>query len=367
MSNQTMIEFIDVSKRYGEKEAVTNLSFRVNSGEICVLIGASGCGKTTSLRMINRLIDRSGGEILVDGRSIDDHTPETLRRGIGYAIQNVGLLPHMHVTDNISIVPRLLKWSKKDRAKRSDELLELVGLDPGDYRHKYPRQLSGGEAQRIGVARALAADPDILLMDEPFGAVDPLRRETLQTEFLSLQSRLRKTVIFVTHDLDEAIRLADRILLMRDGTLWQYDSPENILAHPVDSFVRDFLGEDRALKRLSCFSVEEYMRPATTISKQQLVEESSFALRKKINGNTPWITDSDNRLLGLGQWNQDSMNLVEFDHAKLGIGSKATLKEALSCILGHGLLSLPVVNQHNNIIGEIRLKEIEKVNQSIML
>jgi osmoprotectant transport system ATP-binding protein len=228
------------------------LSLSVAAGEICVLVGPSGCGKTTALRLINRMIDLTGGDILLDGTSIRGQDPSQLRRGIGYAIQQIGLFPHQTVAQNIATVPKLLGWDKERIAARVDELLALVGLDPEATRGRYPGVLSGGQRQRIGVARALAADPPLLLMDEPFGAIDPITRDRLQNEFLRLQAELRKTVVFVTHDIDEAIKLGDRIAVLREGgVLAQYATPSELLLHPADDFVEDFVGADRALKRLA--------------------------------------------------------------------------------------------------------------------
>jgi osmoprotectant transport system ATP-binding protein len=248
-----------VTKRYGAgPPAVDDLSLTINAGEICVLVGPSGCGKTTTMKMINRLIEPTGGRITIDGEDAAGLPAVELRRRIGYVIQQVGLFPHMTVADNVAIVPRLLRWPAPRIKTRVDELLELVGLDPGAYAGRYPAALSGGERQRIGVARALAADPPVMLMDEPFGAVDPIRRERLQNEFLRLQAQVRKTVVFVTHDVDEAIKMADRIaILQRGGILAQYDTPDAILANPASEFVEHFVGADRGLKRLSLGRVRD--------------------------------------------------------------------------------------------------------------
>ena len=246
-----MIRFNDVTKRYGEKTAVSRLNMTVENGSVCVLIGPSGCGKSTTLKMINRLLEPDDGTLEVADVPLRDWDPVALRLEIGYVIQSVGLLPHMRVWQNISLVPRLLGWSRLRRRERAEELLELVGLNPAEYRDKHPSQLSGGEAQRVGVARALAADPPYLLMDEPFGAVDPLTRSSLQQSFRQIQSRLKKTVVLVTHDLDEAIFLADRIALLRDGELHQFGSPGDLLARPADPFVAEFVGSDRMLRILN--------------------------------------------------------------------------------------------------------------------
>ncbi|MBU4557192.1 MAG: ABC transporter ATP-binding protein [Actinobacteria bacterium] len=258
-----MIRLESVSKHYegAERPAVNEFSLEVAEGEVVVLIGPSGCGKSTTLRMINRLIEPDSGSLFLGDDDVRTLRVEELRRGIGYAIQGVGLFPHWSVRQNIGTVPRLLGWDKPRIEDRSRELLELVGLDPERYLEAYPDELSGGEAQRVGVARALAADPPVLLMDEPFGAVDPLTRDRLQREFLDIQRRLRKTVVFVTHDIDEAVRLGDRIAIMRDGGLVQYDIPERVLAYPADEFVAEFVGAERALKRLSLAGLRSVMRP----------------------------------------------------------------------------------------------------------
>jgi osmoprotectant transport system ATP-binding protein len=246
------IAFKSVVKRYPgrERSAVENLSFDVPPGEICVLIGPSGCGKTTALKMVNRLITITDGDITIDGASIRSLELTQLRRGIGYVFQQIGLFPHMTVESNIGSVPRLLGWSKQRIRQRAGELLELVGLDPASDLKRYPGEFSGGQQQRIGVARAMAADPPIMLMDEPFGAIDPIARDRLQNDFLRLHRQIPKTVIFVTHDIDEAIKMGDRIAIMRDGHLVQIATADELLAHPADEFVASFVGADRGLKRL---------------------------------------------------------------------------------------------------------------------
>jgi osmoprotectant transport system ATP-binding protein len=256
-----------VTKRYPNGHvAVDDLSLEVAEGEVCVLVGPSGCGKTTTLRMINRLIDLTSGRIVVAGRDIMATDPVELRRHVGYVIQHVGLFPHQTVGDNIATVPKLLRWNKARTRDRVQELMQLVGLDPTIYRDRYPSQLSGGQQQRVGVARALAADPPVLLMDEPFGAIDPVTRARLQQEFLGLQRRLRKTVVLVTHDIDEAVLLGDRIaLLAQGGVLAQHGTPDDLLTRPADDFVADFVGHDRGLKRLAVTKIDEaWLEPAGT-------------------------------------------------------------------------------------------------------
>jgi osmoprotectant transport system ATP-binding protein len=249
-----------VTKRYGNsaRPAIDDLSITIPAGEICVLIGPSGGGKTTAMKMINRLISITEGDITIDGKSVKSLETTELRRGIGYVIQQIGLFPHMTVENNIGTVPRLLGWDKQRIRARSHELLELVGLEPDEHAKRYPSQLSGGQRQRVGLARAMAADPPLMLMDEPFGAIDPITRERLQNDFLRLHREIRKTVVFVTHDIDEAIKMGDRVCILREGgVLAQYDTPEVILAAPGDDFVAQFVGADRGLKRLALRQLDE--------------------------------------------------------------------------------------------------------------
>jgi osmoprotectant transport system ATP-binding protein len=256
------LEFRGVTKRYDASDsargAVNDLSFQVPSGAICVLVGPSGCGKTTSLKMVNRLIEPTSGEILLDGSNVMTEDVTALRRRIGYVIQQVGLFPHLTIGQNVAVVPALIGWPAARQKARTEELLALVGLDPAVHRDRYPSQLSGGERQRVGVARALAADPPLMLMDEPFAAVDPIVRERLQDEFLRLQGELAKTILFVTHDIDEAIKMGDLIAVMQDGgRLAQFGPPNQILAHPASDFVARFVGADRGLKRLALVTIGE--------------------------------------------------------------------------------------------------------------
>jgi osmoprotectant transport system ATP-binding protein len=259
MRGAAEIVFDRVTKRYPGRDeaAVKELSLTIPAGEICVLVGPSGAGKTTAMKMVNRLIEFDEGDIRIDGTSIRDQDATELRRGIGYVIQQVGLFPHLNVAENVATVPRLLGWPRARIRARTAELLELVGLEP-EYAGRYPSQLSGGQRQRVGLARALAADPPLMLMDEPFGALDPITRARLQDQFLRLHEDVGKTVIFVTHDIDEAIKLGDRIALLREGgVLAQYDTPDRMLAHPADDFVARFVGADRGLKRLALRRLEE--------------------------------------------------------------------------------------------------------------
>ena len=268
-----MIELNNVRKVYGDStEAVSNVSLEVSQGETATLVGPSGCGKTTLLTMLNRLTELTDGEIIIDGTPISDHDKIELRRNIGYVIQEIGLFNHMTVGDNIGIVPDLRGWDEERKKERIEELLELIQL-PLDTKERYPESLSGGQQQRVGVARALAAEPDIMLMDEPFGALDPITREELQDEFLEIQQGLDVTIVFVSHDINEALKMGDKVAVLNDGELVQYDSPRDLLANPRNAFVEDFVGEDRLLKQLSLIPVRE-----ATTSPSELDERTSTVL-----------------------------------------------------------------------------------------
>ena len=262
MNTNNMIQLQQVSKYYDSAVAVDKIDLTINRGEFCVLVGTSGCGKSTTLRMINRLIPHSGGKILIENQEINTFNEQTLRRRIGYAIQNTGLFPHWDVARNIGTVPRLLNWPKDKIQSRIEALLALLNLPYHEFAHKYPHELSGGQAQRVGVARALAGDPDVLLMDEPFGALDPITRESLQNELLRIQQQIHKTIVFVTHDMDEALKLANHIVVMDQGKIIQQATPYELLLNPVNEFVAQLLGgEDRGLKQAGLMSVCDFMRP----------------------------------------------------------------------------------------------------------
>src|SRR5436309_10918662 len=266
--NQATVEFRHVSKKYGPQGAVVDLSLLVTAGDICVLVGPSGCGKTTSLKMVNRLVEPSTGQVLIDGQDVMTVEVTALRRRIGYVIQQTGLFPHQTVADNIATLPRLLGWPKPRIRARVEELLDLIGLDPARVRDRYPAQLSGGERQRVGVARAMAAEPPVMLMDEPFGAVDPIVRERLQNEFLRLHRVLGTTVLFVTHDIDEAIKMGTRVAVMQQGGhLAQYAPPTELLLRPANDFVARFVGTDRGLKRLTLLTVADVALESGTVAR----------------------------------------------------------------------------------------------------
>jgi osmoprotectant transport system ATP-binding protein len=298
MAKEPTIRLDKVAKTYsnGAPPAVESLSLEVNEGEILVLVGPSGCGKSTTLRLINRMIEPTSGTILLDGEDVTKVNPDHLRRRIGYVIQQIGLFPHQTIAENIATVPKMLKWDKSRIEKQVNHLLELVGLDPALYGKRYPKELSGGQAQRVGVARALGADPEIMLMDEPFGAIDPITRDRLQNEFLRLQDELRKSIVFVTHDIDEAIKMGDRIAILGErSVIRQIDTPERILAFPVDEFVDDFIGSGSILKGLHFETVATLKpEPYPTVSVGDPAERGFSALEN------PWhewvlVLDHQNR------------------------------------------------------------------------
>ncbi len=364
-----MIEFQNVVKQFPDGfRAVNGLSLTVHDGEITVLIGPSGCGKTTSMRMVNRLLSITEGRIVVEGRDNRDYPAEELRRKIGYAIQQIGLFPHMTVLENIAVVPRMLGWEDDRIRKRVDTLLELTGLDPDVNRDKYPRQLSGGQQQRVGVARALGADPPIMLMDEPFGAIDPITREVLQDEFLQIQERIGKTIIFVTHDIDEAIKMGDRIAILREGSLVQYDTPDTLLARPKNRFVRDFVGADRQLKRLGLLRVRELMAKDSPVV---ALRETADDARREIESagvKSAFVVDEDGVLRG---WvdreglreNPDSLldAMSEGDFREIGVRQSATAREALSAMVARGFRITPVVDEKGVLVGSITLRALQEL------
>ncbi|WP_267244190.1 ABC transporter ATP-binding protein [Streptomyces sp. PR69] len=329
-----MIRFEHVTKRYADgTTAVDDLSFEVAEGELITLVGPSGCGKTTTMKMVNRLIEPTGGRILLDGEDIAAVDPVQLRRRIGYVIQQVGLFPHKTVLDNTATVPCLLGVRRARARERAAELLDLVGLDPAVYGDRYPEQLSGGQRQRVGVARALAADPPVLLMDEPFGAVDPVVREHLQNEFLKLQSQVRKTVLFVTHDIEEAVRLGDRIAVYGHGRIEQFDAPAAVLGAPATPYVADFVGADRGLKRLSVTPIEE------SDLEQPPVVHLDDPLPRQLSSRWAVVLDRDDELHGWISAEQASEGGGTVrEHARrmeawLPVG--ASLKQAFSTMLQH--------------------------------
>jgi osmoprotectant transport system ATP-binding protein len=359
------VEYRHVTKRYAgqDEPAVTDLSLEVPAGEICVLVGPSGCGKTTAMRMVNRTVEITDGDILVGERSVRDRNPSELRRETGYVIQQIGLFPHRTIGDNIATVPALVGWDDERVDRRITELLELIGLDP-EMRDRYPVQLSGGQQQRVGVARALAADPPLMLMDEPFGAIDPINRERLQNEFLRLQADIRKTVLFVTHDIDEAIKMGDRIAVMKQGGhLAQYATPAELLMDPADEFVEDFVGADRALKRLALMRVSDVDLWEAPLA---YVGQATSEVRAKLEGAEvphPLLVDSERRPLGwLSDRDLKQQNVPATpDSAPNPILDGADiLRDALADLLQAESQYAPVVDAGGRIAGVLSIEIISE-------
>lgn len=313
-----MINLRGIEKRYDGVVALDQVSLDIARGELVVLIGPSGCGKSTLLRTVNRMTEPDAGQIVIDGRNALESDPVLLRRSIGYVIQNVGLFPHMTVRENVAVVLQLLGWDKAKRLRRADEMLELVRLDPHKFGGRYPAQLSGGQQQRVGIARALAADPALLLMDEPFSAVDPITRQQLQEELLRIQRDVRKTILFVTHDIDEAIRLADKICLLRDGAVVQYADPDTLLRQPASAFVAQFFGQEPALRRLARYSVADFVRTdAASVAAAVAAHAAGIA----------------------------------------SVSLQAGARTALSKLLG-GVALLPVVDDAGTVVGQVALSDM---------
>jgi osmoprotectant transport system ATP-binding protein len=354
-----------VTKRYGASSApaVDNVTIEIPAGEIVMLVGPSGCGKTTTMKMINRLIEPTSGRILIGDEDVTHRDPDQLRRHIGYVIQGAGLFPHLTVADNIAIVPRLLKWDRKRIAARVDELLDLVNLEPAQYRDRYPRELSGGQQQRVGVARALAADPPVLLMDEPFGAVDPITRQRLQDELLRLQDELRKTIVFVTHDFDEAVKLGDRIAILQQGSkIVQYDTPEQILANPADDFVRGFVGAGAALKQLTLTRVREVELHEAAVARVGGDPAEAIRAARAIDREHVIVLDNQDRPL---RWmsldelaDPRSLAWVPRDEDLEKVSLASTLNDALDDMLtsSHGVVV--VTGRRDAYQGVIRVETI---------
>ena len=362
-----MIELNRVTKIYpgATQPAVDSVSLTVPQGEICVFIGPSGCGKTTLMRLINRLIPLTSGSISVDGKDIMTLNPIELRRHIGYVIQQVGLFPHMTVRDNIATVPKLLGWTKAKIDERVDELLGLVNLDPREFRDRYPRQLSGGQAQRIGVARAMAANPTTMLMDEPFGAIDPINREVLQDEFLRIQAKLKKTIIFVTHDINEAIKMGQRVVLLQDGQLVQAGLPDELLNRPANEFVKSFVGADRVLKRLNLLKVRDAMMLNPVHCLEEDLSEKVLEQMTKCDLAFLIVADRDQKLLGyVNQYDLRGHKGIIADVVRkltLTVSPERNLKEALSQMLSYDLGILVAVDEEDHIQGVLNSATLFKL------
>ena len=350
-----MIRLDQVTKVYPDAtEAVKEVSLEVGEGELCVLLGPSGCGKTTTMKVINRIIPITSGKIYIDGTDITKIDEDDLRRNIGYAIQEIGLFPHMTVGQNIQVVPALKHWPKDKRNERAEELLELVGMNSAEFMNKYPSELSGGQRQRVGVARALGADPPILLMDEPFGAIDPITRVRLQDEFLKIEQEIKKTIIFVTHDIYEAIKMGDKIALMNEGRLVQYDTPSNLLFKPKNEFVEQFVGADRALKGLQLIRVKELMWTTPPLAKadervvtvQARMEREGVDCLAVVDNEGKFLGWVDRVNVGKGETVRDIIN-----RSVATASANAVLSEALSLMLSSGFKTLAIVDGINKLEG----------------
>lgn len=362
-----MIKIEEVIKKYPgmEQPAVNKLNLNIEEGEICTFVGPSGCGKTTTLKMINRIIEPSGGKIYVNGENVIDQDPNELRKNIGYVIQKTGLFPHYSVFDNIAVVPRLLGWEEERVEKRVLELLKLMNLDPDENRNKFPKALSGGQSQRVGVARAMAADPPVMLMDEPFGAVDPITRNQLQNEFLKLQQKVKKTICFVTHDIDEAIKMGDKIAILDQGKLVQFDTPENILFNPANEFVEEFVGSDRSLKVLNLLRVTTVMRKNIKRVKDKAgIDEISkyFSHPEK---NRILIENDKNKVVGyLAKEEYHKISTAKGWNKAIRIFPAAlnehnTLKDAMADMLQHNIAALPVMDKEDHFMGIVTFADIQ--------
>jgi len=361
------VRYEETTKQYpgASAPAVDELTLEVPAGEICVLVGPSGCGKTTAMRMVNRTVEITSGDVLIGDHSVRDREPAQLRREIGYVIQQIGLFPHRTITENIGAVPQLLGWDKQRIRERSAELLELIGLDP-ELGDRYPAQLSGGQQQRVGVARALAADPLVMLMDEPFGAIDPINRERLQNEFLRLQAEIRKTVLFVTHDIDEAIKMGDRIAVMREGgRVEQYATPAELLMAPANEFVEDFVGADRALKRLALMRVGDINLWEAPLA---YVGQATAEVRKKLAAPDveipyPLLVDSERRPLGwLSERDLGADTVPQRPDSPLGpvLERDDVMRDALADLLQGESQYAPVVDHEGRITGVLSVEIISE-------
>ncbi|WP_099221233.1 betaine/proline/choline family ABC transporter ATP-binding protein [Listeria costaricensis] len=369
-----MLRFEHVSKTYkGGKKAVNDLNLNIEQGEFICFIGPSGCGKTTTMKMINRLIEPTEGKILINDKDIMQEDPVKLRRSIGYVIQQIGLMPHMTIRDNIVLVPKLLKWPEERKNERAKELIKLVDL-PEEYLDRYPYELSGGQQQRIGVLRALAAEQNLILMDEPFGALDPITRDSLQEEFKNLQQELGKTIIFVTHDMDEAIKLADRIVIMRAGEVVQFDTPDEILRNPADAFVEDFIGKDRLIQaQPNVTQVEQIMNRAPVSITADKSLQAAIQVMKEKRVDTLLVVDEQNILKGFIDVEQIDKNrrtatsVVDILERNVFYVQKDTLlRDTVQRILKRGYKYVPVVDEGKHLVGIVtRASLVDMVYDSI--
>lgn len=367
-----MIQLENLTKTFKTPEGTTIAADRVNmtvpSGEICILLGPSGCGKTTTLKMVNRLIQPTSGRILINGEDTSGLNDIELRRQIGYVIQQIGLFPNMTVEENICVVPKLLGWDMKEATKRAAELIDLVGLDPNRYLNRYPKELSGGQQQRIGVIRALAADPPVMLMDEPFGAIDPINREVIQNEFLKMQAELKKTIMFVSHDIDEAVKMGDKIAIFRAGKIEQYASPNEILAHPKNAFVADFVGADRTLKRLRLLTTEDVLNRNTPALSRHMPVSEALKLCQQANSGLAVVVDANHHpvaYLTLNELESDVGSVGDLAHPlKATVPLGADLRAVVSEMFANDSFWLPCVDTDGHYLGTISQSDVtEKLSQ----
>lgn len=362
-----MIKLEDVSKVYPDgTEAVKEVSFEIDDGNLCVLLGPSGCGKTTTMKMINRLIPLTEGHIYIDGTDNKEMDENELRREMGYAIQEIGLFPHMTVGENISTVPMLKDWSSQEQEKRARELLDMMGMEPDEFIDKYPSEVSGGQRQRVGVARSLGADPPIMLMDEPFGAIDPITRDRLQDEFLRIQDEIQKTIVFVTHDINEAIKMGDKVALLKDGELIQYSSPAKLLSAPKNRFVRDFVGSDRTLKSLRLMKVEQAMKPEPRVVRKDDDLSEVEEVMEKEDVNYLIVVENGNRLKGwinredLEEVSQGTVaDAMVSDTGCAEVGTR--LSKALTLMLERDVANLPVVDEEKKLRGLLTFNDLQNL------
>jgi len=354
-----LLKFEHVTKIYnGETKAVNDLNLDIKKGEFIVFIGPSGCGKTTTMKMVNRLHDITEGNIFIEGENIYDKDVVELRRSIGYVIQQIGLFPHMTIAENISLVPKLLGWPSEKRFERAEELLELVDMGP-EYLNRYPNELSGGQQQRIGVLRALAADPPLILMDEPFGALDPITKDSLQDEFKQLQQNLGKTIVFVTHDMDEAIKLADRIVIMKAGEIVQVGTPDEILRHPANEFVQEFIGKHRLItSRPTLKTVSQIMNEDPKVITEDKTLSEAIKTMRDHKVDSLLVVDQDRILKGMidieiiDQYRKKSLYIYQvMDTEIYTVEQHALLRDTIRRILRNGTRYVPVVDEHNHLTG----------------
>jgi osmoprotectant transport system ATP-binding protein len=361
-----MIRLQDLTKIFdtpsGQITAADRINMEVPEGEICVLLGPSGCGKTTTMKMVNRLIEPTSGKVYINGKDTSGLSPIELRRRIGYVIQQIGLFPNKTIEDNICAVPDLLGWNRKKSRARAAELLELVALDPGTFLKRFPKELSGGQQQRVGVIRALAADPPVMLMDEPFGAIDPINREVIQDEFLKMQRDIKKTIMFVSHDIDEAVKMADKVAIFDEGKLIQYDAPDDLLAHPKNAFIAEFVGGDRTLKRLRLITVEEAMQKDPPKVRPEDTLETAVKLMEEHGHISIIMVGPRGRPRGVIYLSEarGAPGKVGENHDKVPatVNAREDLRTAVSLMFAHDEMSLPCVDGEGIYCGYVTQRGI---------